>query len=65
MSKKPTKGGYVQISGRRYRVDMAPIRYGEWCLIVVALDGVNWYVARSEAWRCGRGPWKLVAAPAK
>lgn len=62
MSKKPKVGGRVQICGKHYTVQDGPSRVGDsdWYRIKVQpAEGFGVYWARSEAWRCGRGPWKI------
>jgi hypothetical protein len=60
MTKKPTVGGTVRISDKNYTLVAGPTRDGEWFYIRVrAPDGVS-HEARSEGWRHGCGPWKII-----
>jgi hypothetical protein len=59
MSKPARVGGYVQISKKRYRVVRRCGPVGEWWFLIVQCAKGLHYAARSERWRCGRGPWKI------
>ncbi len=62
MSKKPTRGGMVQISGMHYIAIDVPVRDGKrFVLSVFSPAHGQVYLAESEEWRSGCGPWKLVA----
>jgi hypothetical protein len=61
MTKKPDRGGTVMISGRLYQAMEKPIPDGDRFLLPIfsPCDQLV-YLAASEAWRGGCGPWKIV-----
>lgn len=61
MTKKPTPGGRVQISGRQYDVLGKPVGHlGYYTLKVRHEDGTE-LMAEAPAWQGGKGPWKISA----
>jgi hypothetical protein len=67
MTKRPHEGGTVRISGKNYVVAIPPRQSkesGHWYIFVRA-DDDSGHWAKSESWRGGCGPWKLVFAPEK
>ncbi len=63
MSKKPTRGGTVQIAGMHYTATDAPIRDGNrFLLMLFSPAHQQVYLAESDACRNGCGPWKIVPA---
>jgi hypothetical protein len=62
MSKPAKVGGIVQISRKRYRViERNGYSLDGWFFIEIEGEDGERHTAKSEAWRCGRGPWKIIA----
>lgn len=61
MTKRAKLGGIVMISRKLYEVVEAPVRdHNHYRIRVRPKEGGPTFVAVSEDWRCGCGPWKLA-----